>query len=79
MAAQFVDEKSLLLRTVPKKKRNKDYIYYAQPLTNYNEWLAQDYVEKVYDIIPRIWPRTEKHIPYLFYNEAPFKRAKKRR
>jgi hypothetical protein len=79
MEAQFVDDKSLLLRTVPKKKRNNDYIYYAQPMSNYNEWLRQDYVHKVHDIVPRVWPRTKKHIPYLFYNEAPFKRAKKRR
>jgi len=77
--AQHVDERSLLLRTVPKKRHNKDYIYYAQPMTNYQDWLREPYVKKVYDIIPRIRIKGEKHIPYLLFDKAPFQRKKKRR
>ena len=71
MIAQHVDEKSYILRTNPTKKRNGDYAYHIQPMTNFQEWLKHDWVKRVYQIIPKTWVKNKDHIPYVFFSGPP--------
>jgi hypothetical protein len=50
MAALPFHESALVLRTLLIWQVNTDYRYNVQPAQNYVQWLAQPYIDDVYDI-----------------------------
>ena len=50
MAALPFHESALVLRTLLIWQVNTDYRYNVQPAANYVQWLAQPYIDDVYDI-----------------------------
>lgn len=79
MQAQFVDEKSLLLRTLASKKRNGDYRYNSQTFPSFQAWLKEDYVRSVRSIVPWARIKDENDIPVTHIDGPPVDRRKKKR
>mgnify|MGYP000691614224 CR=1 FL=1 len=48
-----VDDRSVVLRTLLTWSKNQDYRYNAQPLRNYQQWLAQPWVRTIRDVVRR--------------------------
>lgn len=78
IAAQPFDERSLILRTVASKNVNDDYHYNMQPGQNFQRWLAEDWVRRVRQIVPRVRIRGKDHIPLTTTDRAPERPASKR-
>lgn len=53
LAALHVDERSVVLRTLLSWQANQDYRYNAQPVQNYQQWLASPAVRSIYDVVRR--------------------------
>lgn len=53
LAALHIDERSVVLRTLLSWQANKDYRYNAQPVSNYQQWLASSWVRSIYDVVRR--------------------------
>lgn len=71
VAALPSDERSLLLRTVLVWGVNKDYVYYAQSLASYVEWLVAPNVRSVVDIVGKK-PKAERGIVnFVLVDGAP--------
>lgn len=79
MQAQFVDDNSLLLRSLAAKKRNGDYRYNSQTFKSFQAWLKEDYVKSVRSIVPWMRIKDEKHIPVSHIDGPPVDRRKKKK
>lgn len=79
MQAQFVDDKSLLLRSLASKKRNGDYRYNSQTFKSFQAWLKEDYVKSVRSIVPWVRIKDEDDIPVTHIDGPPVDRRKKKR
>lgn len=79
MNAQFVDEKSLLIRTLASKKRNGDYRYNTQTFPSFQAWLKEDWVKSVNLIVPWVAIKDESDIPVTHVDGPPVDRRKKNR
>ena len=53
LAALHVDDRSVVLRTLLSWQANQDYRYNAQPVKNYQQWLASPAVRSIYDVVRR--------------------------
>ena len=52
-ASWNVDDRSVVLHTLSTWSKNKDYRYVIQSATNFQEWMAEPWVRKVYSMVPR--------------------------
>ncbi len=52
-ASWNVDERSVVLHTLSTWSKNKDYRYVIQPAANFQAWMAEPWVKKVYSMVPR--------------------------
>ncbi|HET6583129.1 MAG TPA: hypothetical protein VFG69_06775 [Nannocystaceae bacterium] len=70
VAALPTDDLSLLLRTVLVWGVNKDYVYFAQSIESYVEWLAAPGVRSVVDIVGKK-PKAERGIVNFVLVDGP--------
>ncbi len=66
-----MDAQSVIIRTLSTFSINKDYRYNVQPGLTYQEFLAQDWMRHVHQMIPRRKLKDEKDIEFLVYERTP--------
>lgn len=80
IAAQFTDEKSVVVRTLGIRPWNDDYHYLVQPAESFKQWLAADWIKGVRQIYPPKRPKGPDEIPFSVVSGAPEKpRPEKRK
>ena len=67
----YSDAESVLLRTRLTWKINKDYMYIAQPLELYRQWLSADGVTRVRDILAGHPPTKSDQINHWVHDQPP--------
>ena len=69
VASLNFDERSYTLHTLSTWSTNKDYRYVLQPGLNFQEWMAAEWVPKVYRMIPRRKLEGEDDIDFIEFNK----------
>jgi len=67
--ALHFDERSVVLRTEATKRVNRDYRYNVQKATNFQEWMGQDWVKRVRQVVGKEKVQGPDHFP-LWYTDV---------